>query len=79
LRAAIVLPEEETNAGNEERGEQKFNRQVKCRGERDPDEPASAEIDEGHSRADPGHIMAHVTNVNGQGEVRQLAHDTKGL
>ena len=53
----IMPPEEETTDRNEKRGEQKFNRQVECRGERDPDEPASAEIDEWHSRADPRLII----------------------
>jgi len=37
---------------------------VECRGERDPDEPASAEVDEWHSRANPRHIILHMTNGN---------------
>jgi hypothetical protein len=48
-----VPPEEETNDRDEKRREPKFNRQVKCRSESDPDEPASAQVDEWHSRADP--------------------------
>jgi hypothetical protein len=51
--AVIFTPQHEANNRNEKREEQNFNRQVKCRGERDPDEPASAQVDEWHSRADP--------------------------
>jgi hypothetical protein len=55
--AAIMPPEEETHHRNEKGGEQKFDRQVQRRGERDPDEPASAEVDEWHNRADPRLII----------------------
>ena len=40
-RTRIVPPEKETSDRDEQREEQKFNRQVECRGESDPDEPAS--------------------------------------
>jgi hypothetical protein len=56
--AAIMPAEEETDDRNEKRGEQKFDRQVQRRGERDPDEPASAQVDEWHSRADPHPIIS---------------------
>ena len=57
-------PEEETGDRDKKREEQKFKRQAERRSESDPDEPASAEVDEGHSRADPRFIIAHVTTVN---------------
>jgi hypothetical protein len=56
-RARIVTPEEKTTDRGKKRVGEKFNRQVECRSERDPDEPASAEIDEWHSRADPRLII----------------------
>jgi hypothetical protein len=59
-----MLPKEETTNRNEKRREQKFYRQVKGRGERDPDEPASAEVHEGHSCAESSPIIAHMTSVN---------------
>jgi hypothetical protein len=53
----IISPEKETNDGNDKRGEQKLNRQAESRSERDPNEPASAEVDERHNRADPRLII----------------------
>jgi hypothetical protein len=50
-------PEEKTGDRNEKRGEEKFNRQVECRGESDPDEPTRAKVDERPSRADPRLII----------------------
>ena len=71
--ALIVAPWPETEDRNEKRGEQKFKRQAKCRSERDPDEPASAQVDEGHSRADPRLMILARNKVNKQRQAPRSA------
>ena len=70
LGAMIISPEEETDNRNEKRREQKFNRQAECRGECDPDELDSANIDEWHSRADPRLIIL----ASGKRQILRIAY-----